>query len=145
MEIRSSELSEKLKTANTLNEYSCSSHITENPTIVSKNRTVTRHFFIVKYGIRVIVKIPATANSSITKKGMKSAPGFPIPANATKNAAENNPNKNIFEMKWYKLVIIFNYSYGPLAFDGRLSIYFFLIFKNLNGDFTVIFFWTSFL
>ena len=76
---------------------------------------------------------------------MKSAPGFPIPANATKNAAENNPNKNIFEMKWYKLVIIFNYSYGPLAFDGRLSIYFYLIFKNLNGDFTVIFFWTSFL
>ena len=70
---------------------------------------------------------------------MKSAPGFPIPANATKNAAENNPNKNIFEMKWYKLVIIFNYSYGPLAF-GRLSIYFYLIFKNLNGDFTVIFF-----
>ena len=37
-------------------------------------------------------------------------------------------------------MIISNYSYGPLAFGGQLSIYFYLIFKNLNGDFTVIFF-----
>jgi hypothetical protein len=47
----------------------------------------------------VIVKIPATANRSMTKKGMKSASGFPMPVNATKHAAENNPNKNIFEKK----------------------------------------------
>ena len=92
----------------------------------------------------MIVKIPATANRSMTKKGMKSASGFPMPVNATKHAAENNPNKNIFKKKKYKLVIISNYSYGPLAFGGQLSIYFYLIFKNLNGDCTVNFFLDKF-